>query len=421
MRRCLRKPTGWPRYMRSKLLASGNTAYFWEAPQWSRCFPNPPAVYVKALGQDYAVAKRDCDDVLNPMFDAWCETKHLNTEQRRKLYTTAAADRVPLGTFRWLAREFQKTDKFTDLDKTYRDNYRDGLALLSEYKLRKDTLGRTFGDLPLTSITALAVDELLKALKKMPNGKVRIRVVYKAMQAGRRAWNVTGRLHPKFVPALNPFAKTGFKAPRGGASMEATPSELHRFMAEADRRGQPSMAVAALIAWDWMLRERDLVGHLAWSSYRSGNRPTEIGLAHRKNHTRHGEVEILRMPLEDEAGARLFPELEDRLKALPRRGSLMIMRDQLDRFRKEHLPYKLNYFQKEARKILDAANLQHLKFESFRKGGETDCANAGLTDQEIMALDGHNTRDMLTIYAARNMQQRVNGMLKRRALRTKGG
>ncbi len=175
------------------------------------------------------------------------------------------------------------------------------------------------------------------------------------------------------------------------------------------------MAVAAMIAWEWMIREADIVGQLTWGQYRSGNRPAEMQLIHNKNN----DDEPLRMPLEAFDGQLLFPELEARLAVLPKRGSLMIMRNAPDRLRREHLPYKLNYFQKLARKILDDAQLQHLNFESFRNGGDTDCANAGLTDQETMALDGHKTRDMLTIDLARNMQQRVNGMLKRRALRTK--
>jgi hypothetical protein len=45
--------------------------------------------------------------------------------------------------------------------------------------------------------------------------------------------------------------------------------------------------------------------------------------------------------------------------------------------------------------------------------------NADLTDQQIMALDGHKTRDMLTVYAARNRKQRIQGMEKRRVARTK--
>ena len=284
---------------------------------------------------------------------------------------------------------------------------------MADFKLRKNPLDRQFRDLPLSSISADAVDELLKALKAMAGGKQRVRVVYKAMQAGRRAWNVMARKEQKLVPSHNPFSKTGFKAPKGGRSQEATLSELHRFMAEAERQGHPSMAAAALIAWEWMLREVDIVDRLSWSNYRAGNRPTQVALFHGKN----GDAE-LRMPLEDRSGKRLFPELEDRLAKLARRGSLMIMRDVLDRLRRDYLPYKLNKFQKLARKILDDAKLQHLKFESFRKGGETECGNADLIDQQIMALDGHKTRDMLTVYAARNMRQRVQGMQKRRLERT---
>jgi integrase len=413
----LRKPLDWPRYMRSRRLSSGETAYYWEAPSWARGCIVEPAVYSEALGSDYGEAKRRCDDLLNPVFDSWRETKDLTDAQRKATFASAVDERFVPGTFNWLAREFQKTSKFSEVGATTQANYREGLGLLCGFKLRKDPRGRCFGDLPLSSISADAVDELLKALTTSRADKVRSRVVYKAMQAGRRAWFVMARKKPKFVPGANPFSKTGFKAKRVGASQEADLSELARFVNEADRQGHPSMAAAAMIAWEWMVREVDIIHRLTWGHYRAGNRPTEMQLIHNKN----SDGEPLRMPLETSDGQLLFPELEARLAVLPRRGSLMIMRDTPDRLRREYLPYKLNNFQKLARKILNAAHLQHLKFESFRKGGETDCGNAGLTDQETMSLDGHKTRDMLTIYLARNVQQRVNGMLKRRALRTKSG
>jgi hypothetical protein len=399
--------------MRGKRLSSGQTSYYWEAPPWARAHSHQPPVLAKPLGQTYADAVLECDDLLNPAFDAWCRTKDLSEAERKATYAAEAADRLVPGSFRWVWRTFEASRDFQRVDALTKAHYSEGLKLLSEFKLRKDPAGRTFGDLMLGVIDADAVDAILDAIEVMPGGGKRMRRTYKAMQAARRAWNVMARRKPEIVPKHNPFSKSGRKKPRAGSSQEATWEDLQAFMAVADAQGHPSMAAAALMAWEWMVRETALVERQAWAHYRPSNRSDVILIQHDKT-----DVELA-MPLHAADGTPLFPELEERLARLPRRGTLMIMRDTKDRLRKEYLPYQMRKFQLLARQLLDAAKLQHLKFESFRKGGETECGNADLTDQQIMALDGHKTRDMLTVYAARNRKQRIQGMEKRRAARTK--
>lgn len=55
------------------------------------------------------------------------------------------------------------------------------------------------------------------------------------------------------------------------------------------------------------------------------------------------------MPLYDEDGTVLWPKLIVRLDAAPRRGSLIVMRDKLDRKRKTYLPWKEDYFRTSSR------------------------------------------------------------------------
>ena len=64
-----RKPLGWPRYMVARRLKSGATAYYWDIPSWAK--RNGCALEIEALGTDYADAKKRCDELLNPQFDAW--------------------------------------------------------------------------------------------------------------------------------------------------------------------------------------------------------------------------------------------------------------------------------------------------------------------------------------------------------------
>ena len=64
-----RKPLGWPRYMVPRRLRSGATAYYWVFPTWAK--KDGCTLNIEALGTDYADAKKRCDEVLNPQFDAW--------------------------------------------------------------------------------------------------------------------------------------------------------------------------------------------------------------------------------------------------------------------------------------------------------------------------------------------------------------
>ena len=64
-----RKPLGWPRYMVTRRLKSGATAYYWVIPSWAK--RNGCTLKIEALGIDYADAKKRCDELLNPQLDAW--------------------------------------------------------------------------------------------------------------------------------------------------------------------------------------------------------------------------------------------------------------------------------------------------------------------------------------------------------------
>jgi len=58
----------------------------------------------------------------------------------------------------------------------------------------------------------------------------------------------------------------------------------------------------------------------------------------------------------------------------------------------------------------------------LRHGGNTEGADAGLSDAQLRALSGHRSADMPIIYARETMKQRRTGARMRLAERTnKGG
>jgi hypothetical protein len=111
----------------------------------------------------------------------------------------------------------------------------------------------------------------------------------------------------------------------------------------------------------------------------------------------------------------------ERLDATPRRGTIIVMRDKLDRKRKAHLPWKEDYFRHRVAKIRKAAGIDaSAKFMGLRHGGNTEGADADLTDAQLRALSGHRTTSMTALYAKQTMKQRREGARKRLAVRAKG-
>ena len=111
----------------------------------------------------------------------------------------------------------------------------------------------------------------------------------------------------------------------------------------------------------------------------------------------------------------------ERLDAAPRYGTLIVTRDRLDRRRKVHLPWKLDYFRHRVADIRAAAGIDFdAKFMGLRHGGNTEGGDADLTDAQLRALSGHKTVAMTALYTKATMQQRRAGARKRLEARTKG-
>ena len=128
------------------------------------------------------------------------------------------------------------------------------------------------------------------------------------------------------------------------------------------------------------------------------------------------------MPLFDEDGTDLWPELTVRLDKAPRRGTLIVMRDSPDRRRKTFLPWNVHTFRHEVAAIRDAAGIEpKVKFMGLRHGGNVEGAEAGLTDAQLRALSGHLTTAALLRYAQTTKEQRRAGARMRLDARTKKG
>jgi hypothetical protein len=395
-----RRPLDWPRYMVPRRLKSGAISYYWVPPSWAK--NNGCPFECEALGVDYGDAKKRCDVLLNQQFDAW----------RKRDVVELRSDHLRTGTLDWMIAIYKSSPLYRKLPAKTRKSYDAVLRLASQHTLKD---GRTFGLLLLNSITPGAADRLYAKLKEKPDGGERVRTAVLAVTVCKRAWNVARRDKPKLVPWENPFDKMELSYdPR--PTRHVTHAELERLVRAADEAGESSLGTGAMIAYYWLQREEDIIGRLSWSDYRPADSPDIARIFH------HKTGERVEMPLYDEDGTALWPELMARLDSIPRHGTLIVTRDRPDRRRKAYLPWKGDYFRHRVAAIREAANIDfEAKFMGLRHGGSTESGDADLTDTQIRALSGHRTSAMTALYTKRTMQQRRAGARKRLEVRTKGG
>lgn len=395
-----RKPLGWPKLMVSRRLSRGEIAYYWVPPSWAKkrgCVMSP-----EALGKDYSDAKRRCDDTLNPHFDAW------RVGGRAKEIPPPSSR----GTFDWMVSIYKSSPRFLNLPAKTRKSYDAALRIVSKYELKD---GRYFGTLALSSITPGAADRLYDKLRVRADGSQRVRTAILAMRVCQRAWNIARRDQHDRIPPRNPFEKMGLSY-KAQPTRPVTHDELVKFVRAADEAGEASIGTAAMIAFYWLQREEDILSRLSWNHYRPVESPETVRIFH------HKTGEMIDLPLRDDDGSQLWPELTERLDTATRQGTLIVMRDRADRRRKMFLPWKADYFRHRVAEVRTLAGIDaSAKFMGLRHGGNTEGADAGLSDAQLRALSGHRTANMTIVYARQTMRQRREGARKRRDARTNKG
>ena len=402
-----------PRYViRQWSKRRGCWTYYWNVPTWARVTGCP--LRNEALGDDYDEVVRRAERVLLPALDAWRAAAPLD---ETKPDVSAKA-----GTLDWLFAQYRADRKFTKLPTGSRRDKEGHLRLVGGYMLND---GRRLGTVRLTSITTAAVDALYEKLlivrKTDAQGNIvereRRTSVNMAMRTCRRAWFLVARSNPDKVPFVNPFSKMGLESPHR-ETPTATFAELQTFRTKAREMGMPSLATAALIAWEFVQRRVDIFATFEIAHYR----PKEHPNACRVVHTKTGEENWI--PLLDEKGVPIYPELMAELDAIKREriGGLMLVRDWGDRRPWPTWPAKddpdLSYMAGKTKEIMRAAGLRdELTFTSFRHGGFTEMGDAELSDRQIMAQGRHRSPKVLPKYVKRTMRQVADGAKKRRAAR----
>jgi hypothetical protein len=401
-----------PRYVERKSLKGGGWGYFFHVPSWARKASCP--LQNEALGADYQSAVARAETVLLPAFDAW------RTGRVSEAPTLAVAT---VGTLDWMFAEYRSDRRYTKLDAKTRRNHENGFKLVGGHVLKD---GRRLGQVRVTAITTAVTDALYEKLLVLTDSagnliRERRTTVNHAMKSCRRAWNIVARRHPGKLPLVNPFAQMGLRS-SDRETPTATFEELRVFRAKAVELGLPSLATAALIGWEWLQRETDIFATFDVSHYRPKERPYMVRVVDEKTKNESW------IPLIDDNGAPLYPELMQELDAIKRDriGGLMLCRDWGHRgpwptWPKPDEP-DFTHLSRKVKEVIRAAGLRdELSFTSFRHGGFTEGGDAELTDREMLAQGRHTTVKVLPKYTKRTTRQIMNGAKKRRASRTKGG
>ncbi|MGB8561203.1 MAG: hypothetical protein WCD62_22580, partial [Pseudolabrys sp.] len=103
---------------------SGATAYYWVIPTWAK--KNGCRLRIEALGTDYADAKKRCDELLNPQFDAW----------RKREQITLLSDHAAPGSFDWMTAVYKSSPLYRKLPAKTRKSYDAALRLASQHTLK---------------------------------------------------------------------------------------------------------------------------------------------------------------------------------------------------------------------------------------------------------------------------------------------
>jgi hypothetical protein len=124
------------------------------------------------------------------------------------------------------------------------------------------------------------------------------------------------------LPVVNPFAKMGLPS-SDRETPTATYEELAAFRVKAIEMGLASLATAAMIAWEWLQREADIFATFMVEHYRPKHQPNMVRVIDEKTGSESW------VPLFDEAGVPLYPELMNELDniKLQRIAGLMLRRD----------------------------------------------------------------------------------------------
>ncbi|MGY3591479.1 hypothetical protein ACVIGB_008941 [Bradyrhizobium sp. USDA 4341] len=391
-----------PRHVIPKVLASGATAFYYNVPTKYRKLgcpvPNEPlgTEYGRACGEGGRAA------TLNGLFDEWMDAR------RGLPIASEAAPRI--GTIDWLFQEYKQSRAYLEKVKPRsRRNYEWNMREISDTLTKR---GDRIGGRPIKSVTPLGADKLYDAFVRGGKGN-RLRTAEKLVVLCRKAWRVVHRLHPAEFPAdiPNPWLGVTMATRVKQVKHAVTREQTYKFAHGCVEHGEPECGAAAVICFEWLQRPENVIaGHIKWTGYRTGQKPT-IRIEHHKTGA------VIDHPLEERLPTgeivRFYEEAEGVLAKLVRRGVPMILREIEEGVSK---PYSFSGMQKIVQRMRKEIGLpKEFTLDACRHGGMTELEEAELTEGQGRALSAHRTRESYAGYAKRTEVRMLSATRKRHA------
>ena len=401
------------RYVLPKKLAGNRIAYYWSPTDKALA---DSGMERQRLGSDYATAHEKAKE-LNHRLDFWKVNRRFPDEPDASGPLPGTIDAV---FARYQELNPSKPGAFKKLKPKQQKDYQRLMRRFANHKLKT---GRRLGDMPANRLDARTADAVYEKLLYDTDGNARRRVTNHTIAICRKAFNVVARSNPEWMPVKNPFDGMTLDT----SSAETTPAtyaDLVAFEKKAAEMDLPEMAFAARAAWELLQRVEEICTTFAWTHWRPLDNPDAVFLGFAKN----------KNPVWKPLGERgekgrwiaYYPELEELLAAVPRRGALVMVHNATKGRKKADgssvkavfRPYTTRFMQKRARLIRDAAELPpHVTMETFRHGGLTELGSAGLPDTLAQALSRHKQRATLDRYIHTDVDQMKKGARLRLAHR----
>ena len=333
--------------------------YFWR-----------PTKAVKALG--FANVPLGDD-----LFRAAAEAQRLNAQVDKVRRGSEKPPMVQRGSVAHVIEIYRADEAFAQLKPRTRRGYAKILAEIEQIA----------GNAPVAAVTRKGMKATYRALK--PRG---LHIAAAHMLIWSILMGVALDEGLRKADLGNPASKLKIATPPP-RRRRPTFDEVLRFCEIAEREDRRSMKVAVLLAFELNQRETDVLA-LSRSAYDG----VRVAVRQEKTGTL---VKVL-----------ATQELKTELDAINHQHATIVISEATK------LPYKVDHFRHEFRRIADLAELD-FQFRDLRRGGLTETADAGATLVQLHATSGHKSMQSSEPYLVPTIDQADAAIRKREQMRAR--
>jgi len=290
-----------------------------------------------------------------------------------------------------LVAAYKNTSNWDRLSVNSKNTYNQLIHSVMETRIGRSNI--TFGQTLHHNITVKVAESLHKQLCNDVS-EHRANHVCKVL---RRVWFVGFRLG---LTRSNPFSKMGLVTlPSRDVRWEKGHVDI--FVKQADKMGLTSIGTLALMCYHLCQRIGDM-RQMRWGNYDLQGDGFFDFVQEKSRTVRKPQGNLVSVPVYDEV-------LKERLGRLTRGGKddFIILNERTGR------PYT-RWAYKAVAEVRKAAGLpEELKISDLRRTGATEAGEAGLTEDEIMSLTGHTSREVVSVYVKKTRRMASTAARKR--------